>query len=147
MAATECGADILWTDIFKHHYEPILIYNMKMYKNLHQEAGLEIDSKKNFLTKIGRMSTESKIKKYRKAEYVQRRVCFVNVQSPLHENVVFSVCARMFCYIYHVEFHFRFRHLLSFLVKHQLWSGCHGGRSFKKTSGNFLRGGYGGGCF
>ena len=33
--------------------------------------------------------------KYRKAEYVQRRVCFVNVQSSLHENVIFSVCARM----------------------------------------------------
>ena len=32
-------------------------------------------------------------KKYRKAEYVQRRVRFVNVQSSLHENVVFSVCA------------------------------------------------------
>ena len=29
------------------------------------------------------------------AEYVQRRVCFVNVQSSLHENVVFSVSARM----------------------------------------------------
>ena len=29
------------------------------------------------------------------AEYVQRPVCFVNVQSSLHENVVFSVCARM----------------------------------------------------
>ena len=28
-------------------------------------------------------------------EYVQRRVCFVNVQSYLHENVVFSVCALM----------------------------------------------------
>ena len=34
-------------------------------------------------------------KKYRKAEYVQRRVCFVNVHSSLHVNVVFSVCARM----------------------------------------------------
>ena len=34
-------------------------------------------------------------KKYRKAEYVQRRVRFVNVQSFLHENVVFSVYARM----------------------------------------------------
>ena len=31
-------------------------------------------------------------KKYHKAEYVQRRVCFVNVQSTLHENVVFSIC-------------------------------------------------------
>ena len=29
------------------------------------------------------------------AEYVQCHVCFVNVQSSLHENVVFSVCARM----------------------------------------------------
>ena len=37
----------------------------------------------------------SQFKKYHKAEYVQRRVCFVNVQSSLHENVVFSVCARM----------------------------------------------------
>ena len=27
--------------------------------------------------------------------YVQRSVCFVNIQSSLHENVVFSVCARM----------------------------------------------------
>ena len=34
-------------------------------------------------------------KKCRKAEYVQRCVCFVNVQSSLHENVIFSVCARM----------------------------------------------------
>ena len=34
-------------------------------------------------------------KKYLKAEYVQRRVCFVNVQLPLHENVVFCVCAHM----------------------------------------------------
>ena len=32
-------------------------------------------------------------KKYRKAEQVQCHVCFVNVQSCLHENVVFSVCA------------------------------------------------------
>ena len=28
-------------------------------------------------------------------EYVQRHVRFFNVQSSLHENVVFSVCARM----------------------------------------------------
>ena len=32
------------------------------------------------------------LKKYRKAKYIQCRVCFVNVQSYLHENVVFSVC-------------------------------------------------------
>ena len=35
------------------------------------------------------------VKKYLKPEYVQRRVCFVNVQSSWHENVVFSVCARL----------------------------------------------------
>ena len=29
------------------------------------------------------------------AEYVQRHVCFVNVQSSLHENVIFTVCALM----------------------------------------------------
>ena len=29
------------------------------------------------------------------AEYVQHRVCLVIVQSSLHENVIFSVCARM----------------------------------------------------
>ena len=29
------------------------------------------------------------------AEYVQRHVCFVNIQLSLHENIVFSVCACM----------------------------------------------------
>ena len=42
------------------------------------------------------------VKKYRKAEYVQRRVCFVNVQLSLHENVVFSVCARMYNAAYEI---------------------------------------------
>ena len=28
-----------------------------------------------------------------KVEYVQRLVCFVNVQSSLHKNVIISVCA------------------------------------------------------
>merc|ERR1711954_40635 len=51
-------------------------------------SGLEI--KEHSLNNI-----ETQSKKYRKAEYVQRHVCFVNVQSSLHENVVFSVCARM----------------------------------------------------
>ena len=41
--------------------------------------------------------------KYRKAEYVQRRVCFVNVQSSLHENVVFSVSVGM-CHAAYVIF-------------------------------------------
>ena len=43
--------------------------------------------------KEGRLKTD--MQKYRKAEYVQRRVCFINVQSSLHTNVVFLVCARM----------------------------------------------------
>ena len=63
---------------------------------------------------------------------------------------IFCLCAHVqchICYIFHVEFHFRFRRLLSFTVKHQLWSGCHGERSSKKISGNFLRGGEGGRCF
>ena len=29
----------------------------------------------------------------RSGEYVQRRACFVNIRSSLHEKVVFSVCA------------------------------------------------------
>ena len=55
-----------------------------------------------FLTDLKIASTsdetilEAYTKKYCKAEYVQRRVCFVNVQSSLHENififdVVFSI--------------------------------------------------------
>ena len=44
--------------------------------------------------KIG-LNDWSNKKKYRKAECVQCRVCFVNVQSSLHENIVLSVCARM----------------------------------------------------
>ena len=35
-------------------------------------------------------------KKYRKTEYVQLRVCFINVQSYLHENVLLSVCALIY---------------------------------------------------
>ena len=41
------------------------------------------------------MQGASKKKKYRKVKYVQHRVCFVYLQSSFHENVVFSVCARM----------------------------------------------------
>ena len=45
--------------------------------------------------KMQMTSEQVDTKKYRKVEYVQRRVRFVNVQSSLQENVVFSVCARM----------------------------------------------------
>ena len=38
---------------------------------------------------------QKSVKKYCKAEYVQRCVYFVNVQASLHENVIFSVCACM----------------------------------------------------
>ena len=41
---------------------------------------------------LPKLSTD---RKYCKAEYVQRHVYFVNVQSSLHENVVFSLCALM----------------------------------------------------
>ena len=41
---------------------------------------------------LPKLSTD---RKYCKAEYVQRHVYFVNVQSSLHENVVFSVPEHM----------------------------------------------------
>ena len=69
---------------------------------------------------------QSRISKYL-AEYVQHCVCFVNVQSSLHKNV--CLCAHVqcrVCYIYHVEFHFRFRRRVSFLVKHQLNTNARG---------------------
>ena len=48
------------------------------------------------------------------AEYAQRPVCFINVQSSLHENVVFSVCASMDnAYIIFIMW---FRALVSFPV-------------------------------
>ena len=43
------------------------------------------------ITPVRKMSCGYKIN--RKVEYVQRHVRFVNAQSSLHENVVFSVCA------------------------------------------------------
>ena len=49
-------------------------------------------------------------------EYIQRRVCFVNIQSSLDENVIFSVCVCRVYHTYYVEFHFRFRRLISFPV-------------------------------
>ena len=69
----------------------------------------------------------SQIQKYCKAEYVQRRLCLINVQLSLHENVIFSVRACRIFYFYHVKF--------------QLWCGCQGESSSKIKSGNFLRGG------
>ena len=83
-------------------------------------------------------------KKYRKVEYVQRRVCFVYLQLSLHENVVFSVCTRMdnASYIIFIMwnsissldtwYHFQFNIRCGVAVT---------GRSPKKISGNFLRGG------
>ena len=87
--------------------------------------------------------------KYRKAEYVLRRVCFVNVQSSLHKNVVVSVCVRMdnaayiifimwnFILGFEAWYHFRFDLSCGVAVtvrSHQ-----------KEISGNFLTGGGGGG--
>ena len=78
-------------------------------------------------------------------EYVQRCVCFVNMQSSLHEKVVFSVCACLgnaMCIIFimlnsisslDAWYHFRFNISCGVAVL---------GRSHqKKNSGNFLRGG------
>ena len=89
-------------------------------------------------------------KKYQ--EYAQRRVCFVNEKISF-ALVVFAWKCRLFClfahgqcrvyYIYHVEFHFRFEHLITFPVWYQLSCGCWGERSSKKISGNILLSGWG----
>ena len=78
------------------------------------------------------------------AEYVHCRVCFVNVQLSLHENVVFSVCVRMDTAAYIIFFMWNHFSGLDAWYHSQLWSGCHGEKSSKKYSGNFLRGGEGG---
>ena len=61
-----------------------------------------------------------------KINTTKRRVRFVNVQSFFAWKCrLFCLCAHVQCrvwYIYHVEFHFRFRHPLSFPVKHHFWS-------------------------
>ena len=56
--------------------------------------------------------------------------------------VVFAWKCRLFClcshgqcrvyYIYHVEFHFQFGHLITYPVWHQLLCGCQGEKSSKK---------------
>ena len=70
------------------------------------------------------------------------------VKNTAKRNMSSAMCASsMYTRLCMKKFHFRFRHLLSFPDKHQLWSGCHGEKSSKKISGNFLRGGEGGRCF
>ena len=83
------------------------------------------------------------------AEYVQHRVRLIIVQSSLHENVIFSVHARMdnAAYIIFIMwnsisgldawYHFRFNISCGVAVTV---------RSHKKKSGSFLRGGEGG-CY
>ena len=44
---------------------------------------------------LGFNNQQKSKKKYSKAEYVQRRVRFVNKKLSLHVNVVFSACERM----------------------------------------------------
>ena len=87
-----------------------------------------------------------KFEKYRKAKYVQRRVCFVNLQSSLHENVVFSVCALMCNAAYVIYIMWNFLSGLDAWYHFRLNS-CGVAvtvRSYKKKSGYFLRGGKGG---
>ena len=91
------------------------------------------------LTAAHIFNSKISLKKYRKAEYVQRRVCFANVQSSLHQNDVFSVCARMDNAAYNkfimwnsisyldTSYHFRFS-----VVMWLPW-----GEVIKKMSGNF----------
>ena len=84
-------------------------------------------------------------------EYVQRRVCFVNVQSSLHENVVFSVSARTCIAAYVIFIMWNSISGLDTCYHFRLNISCGGAvtvRSHqKKISGNFLRGGEGGEMF
>ena len=90
-------------------------------------------------------------KKYHKAELFQRRVCFVNVQSSLLENVVFSVCARKWNATYVIFIMWNSISGLDTCYHFRLNIRCGGAVTVrthqKKISGNFLRGGEGGRCF
>ena len=66
----------------------------RIRSDLTQGVLLRLEPNRKSLTKAALKSFYVNKKKYRKAEYVQRCVCFINVQSSLHENVVFSVSAR-----------------------------------------------------
>ena len=65
-------------------------------KNFHEQLDMEMKQCEAPIKKIN-VSKLVRQRSYwrRSGEYVQRRVCFVNIQSSLHENVVFSVCACM----------------------------------------------------
>ena len=100
---------------------------------------------------FGSTYAQHKTKKYRKAEYVQRHVCFVNVQSSLRENVDFTVHARMCNAAYFIFIMWNSISSLETCYHFRLNISCGGAvtvRSHqKKISGNFLRGGEGGRCF
>ena len=110
------------------------------------ESYLKTYKSNDHMQKIRRIS-----QKYRKAEYVQRRVCFVNVQSSLHENVVFSVSAGTCIAAYVIFIMWNSISGLDTCYHFRLNISCGGAvtvRSHqKKISGNFLRGGEGGEMF
>jgi len=83
---------------------------------------------------------DGKSEKYRKVEYVQRHVCFVNVQSSLQENVVFTFCARMDNILYlscEIPFPVKTPVIISGLTSVVVWLSRE--EVIKKKSGNFLR--------
>ena len=79
-------------------------------------------------------------KKYRKAEYVQRRVRSSALRKSFHVNICISrLCIKMSSFLYmctyaqcrvnfihHVEFYFRFQHLITLPVYSQLWHSSQG---------------------
>ena len=66
-------------------------------------------------------------------------VCALSIYSRLYMKMLSFLFVRTWAicvyYVYHVEFHFQFIHLVSY----QLWCGCQGEKSSRKISGNFLR--------
>ena len=85
------------------------------------------------------------------AEYVQCCVCFVNVQSSLHDNVVFSVCALTdnVAYIMFIMwnsisgldawYHFRFNISCGVAVMGNFLRGGEGGKTNFGGEGEFFR--------
>ena len=98
---------------------------------------------------------EKERKKCRKAEYVQRRVRFINVQVPCPLSIIYVKfctsrrCMKMSSFLFVrtwamprtlyllCEFHFRFGHLITYPVWHQLSCGCQGEKSSKKCQVTF----------
>ena len=90
-------SNINFNILFWFYFRKTFKLRKNIIKNIYITIGLV---KKKILLKTGKKNDrnggiwQSGISKSQ-AEHVQRHACFVNVQSSLYENVIFSVCACM----------------------------------------------------